>query len=143
MSNLFSCPFPSLQMLQPLGSQSPLCLFSNSLSSHRDKLFPAFGFGAQVPPDWQVSTVFASPTPIFSVRVLIWGDVVDLLCGTQLYVEMQGCIPAGMCTASAQDYKAPIQWLVYTIVSFFFAHRWSWGKNLIFILALRSPMNLP
>ena len=59
MSNLFSCPFPSLQMLQPLGSQSPLCLFSNSLSSHRDKLFPAFGFGAQVPPDWQVSTVFA------------------------------------------------------------------------------------
>uniref|UniRef100_A0A9L0TH84 Copine-1 n=1 Tax=Equus caballus TaxID=9796 RepID=A0A9L0TH84_HORSE len=46
-------------MLQPLGSQFPHCLFSNSLSSHRDKLFPAFGFGAQVPPDWQVSHEFA------------------------------------------------------------------------------------
>uniref|UniRef100_A0A8C9BSG3 Copine-1 n=1 Tax=Phocoena sinus TaxID=42100 RepID=A0A8C9BSG3_PHOSS len=46
-----------------------------------DKLFPAFGFGAQVPPDWQVSVFFPSPTPVFSFRVLILGDVVNLLLG--------------------------------------------------------------
>uniref|UniRef100_A0A8C4L8P5 Copine-1 n=1 Tax=Equus asinus asinus TaxID=83772 RepID=A0A8C4L8P5_EQUAS len=36
-----------------------------------DKLFPAFGFGAQVPPDWQVSALFYSPTLVFSIQGIV------------------------------------------------------------------------
>lgn len=79
-------------LFQPLGLQFPHCLLPTSLLSYRDKLFPAFGFGAQVPPDWQVSTLFPSCTHVFSFRVLILGEAMNLLPGTQLYGEMQGCI---------------------------------------------------
>ena len=59
-------PRRSLQMLLAPGSWSSHCLFPPLLSTHRDKLFPAFGFGAQVPPDWQVS-VFSPPLLLFLV----------------------------------------------------------------------------
>lgn len=52
-------------------------------------MFPAFGFGAQVPPDWQVSTLFPYHTCVFHFRVMILGDAVHLLSGTQLYAWLQ------------------------------------------------------
>lgn len=142
VSNLFSCPPSSLQMFQPLGSQSPLCLFSNSLSSHRDKLFPAFGFGAQVPPDWQVSTppqllYFQCQGPDLGGwrRFAVWHPALCGDAGMYPYRHMHN-------KYSGLNSSYTIC-LAYTIMSCFFTQIWPWRKNLIFILAFRSPMNLP
>uniref|UniRef100_A0A8C6RUW5 Copine-3 n=1 Tax=Nannospalax galili TaxID=1026970 RepID=A0A8C6RUW5_NANGA len=45
------------EYLRALWSVGSMHLFQCS-GLYRDKLFPAFGFGAQVPPDWQVSSHF-------------------------------------------------------------------------------------
>lgn len=60
-------PLPNVAQL--LDSILPLPLLQ-FLVPHRDKLFPAFGFGAQVPPDWQVSSLLPSPYSLFGIRIL-------------------------------------------------------------------------
>lgn len=61
---------PPLLYTLPLLDSILLLPLLQFIVPHRDKLFPAFGFGAQVPPDWQVSALLPSLYSLFSIRIL-------------------------------------------------------------------------
>ena len=100
-----SSPLPadvvSLRARSPLTASSPFAVFSQG------QAVPSIWIWGPGTP-WLAGECFLPSTaPVFSFMVLIRGDVVILLLGAQLYVELQGFIRTGMYTADAQDWMPP------------------------------------